>query len=81
MKLRGRYDPKIQYQPEDVVVGENGDAYRLHTLCASGVPPVDTVYWQRLGPTLSICARWIVESQEGLKSAPKAAASKGAKSK
>lgn len=81
MKLRGRYDSKITYQPGDVVVGEDGYAYRLRTPCTSGVPPVDTAYWQRLDPTLSICARWVVESQEELKSAPKAATVKGAKSK
>ena len=82
MKLRGKYDPKITYQTDDVVVAENGDAFRLRTPCTAGVPPVDTAYWQRLDPTLSTCARWIVESMEALKPAPKAtAAAKGAKSK
>lgn len=66
MKLKGKYDPKITYQPGDVVVSESGDAYRLRTPCTSGVPPVDTAHWQRLDPTLSICAQWIIESQEEL---------------
>ena len=86
MTLKGRYDPKTQYKPGDVVLHDNGEAYQLRNPAKAGVPPVDTAYWQRLNDTLSTCASWIIESQEDLRSAlaakaPAAKTTKGGKAK
>lgn len=60
LKLKGLYDSNIQYDVSDVVVAEDGNAYRLMLPAPSGVPPVDTRYWGRTDPILSECAQLIM---------------------
>jgi len=72
--LKGRYDEQTEYQVGDVVVYDDGRAYRLRNPAKAGVPPVDTGCWSRLDDTLSTCAMWIIESMEALKEEAKAKA-------
>ena len=61
LKLKGLYDVSTSYNVNDVVVMEDGDAYKLRFPCPAGIPPVnDTKYWARLSPELSACAQMIV---------------------
>lgn len=52
MKLKGAYNGETTYSVGDVVQFEDGVAYLLYKPCRSGVPPVDTLYWVRLGSPL-----------------------------
>lgn len=48
MNLKGNYSDLVSYSVGDVVVWTDGTVYILHHPCAAGVPPTDTLYWERL---------------------------------
>ena len=60
LKLKGMFNVNTAYEANDVVVMEDGEAYKLRFPCPAGIPPVNTKYWARLSPELSACAQMIV---------------------
>lgn len=48
MNLKGDYNGLTTYDPKDVVRYTDGVCYELLKPCKAGVPPVDTLYWDRV---------------------------------
>jgi len=53
MNLKGNYSDLVSYSVGDVVVWTDGTVYILHRPCSAGVPPTDTLYWERLDQYLA----------------------------
>ena len=82
MTFKGLYSPSVTYEINDVVLGDDGNAYRLQRPCQSGVPPIDTNYWTKMNPVLGQCAQLIVSYEKPVavvEEAPKTRSRKGAK--
>ena len=48
MNLKGDYNGLTTYDPKDIVRYTDGVCYELLKPCKAGVPPVDTLYWDRV---------------------------------
>ena len=60
MKLKGDYSGEATYSVDDVVRWENGDIFILQHPCGPGIPPVETLYWNKiLDPIASVISMMI----------------------
>lgn len=61
MKLRGNYSGSVTYDVGDIVLHTDGVFYHKFMPCKSGVPPVDTLYWNRLDQNLAQAAQMAMD--------------------
>ena len=61
MNLKGEWNSLVTYNPGDAVRYTDGVVYWLQKPCKSGVPPVNTTYWSRIGGALQDAADLILD--------------------
>jgi len=62
MKLKGAYSADTSYSVGDVVTFTDGFVYRLSKPATSGTPPVNTLYWERLGQDLGVAVQLMMDA-------------------
>jgi len=62
MNLKGDYSGLTSYSVGDVVRFTDDTIYVLRKTCASGTPPTDTLYWERMPQPMADCAELIMDA-------------------
>lgn len=61
MQLKGDYSGLTSYSVGDVVRWTDGTIFILMKPCASGTPPTDTLYWERMVQPMDQVVRFILD--------------------
>ena len=64
MKLKGDYNAETTYDVGDVVRYANGEIYHLQHPCKAGVPPTETLYWERVQQLTAEAVKLIMDSMD-----------------
>lgn len=62
MNIKGDYSGLTTYDPGDVVRWTDNTIYILRKPCKSGVPPTDTLYWERMQQPLADAVELMMDS-------------------
>ena len=62
MNLKGDYSGLTSYAVGDVVRWTDDTIYILRKPCSSGVPPTNTLYWERMAQPLADCVELVMDA-------------------
>ena len=62
MNIKGDYSGLTTYDPGDIVRWTDNTIYILRKPCKSGVPPTDTLYWERMQQPLADAVELMMDS-------------------
>ena len=62
MNIKGEYSGLTTYDPGDIVRWTDNTIYILRKPCKSGVPPTDTLYWERMQQPLADAVELMMDS-------------------